>query len=109
MSVYPVEAQGSSFGVLDHRSLVLDTEILECGANKKSAPEELIRTGADPVMEIASWAGRLDWLRLGLVAILPLGRMALVRLLFDSSRQMLSGHTCHSCCTGSACQAPASQ
>ena len=78
MSTSPVEAQVTSFGFLDHRRLVMDTEILESGANKKSAPEELIGTGADPVLEIASWTGRLDWLRLGFVAILPLGRMALV-------------------------------
>ena len=63
VSSMPVETQGTSFGILDHRHLVLDAKVLESGAIIESAPEERIVVGAELVLEIASWTGRLGWLR----------------------------------------------
>ena len=77
----PVETQGTSFGVLNHSRLVLDAEVLKGGASVESAPEERIVVEAELMLEIASWTGRLGWLRVGIVgflAIPPLGEMALV-------------------------------
>ena len=70
MGSSPVETQNTSLGVLDDRGLVLDAEVLEGRTLIEPAPIELSLgaiTGSDGygVLEIASRARRLDWLRVG--------------------------------------------
>ena len=89
VSSSPVETQDTSFGVLDDRRLVLDAEVLEGGTHFESGPVELrVIAHSKFMLEVASWARRLHWLRgrrVGLLAFLLLGTVALISFLGTSA------------------------
>ena len=78
----PVETQDTSFGIVDNRVLVLNAEVLEGGTHVESGPIELgVVAHRELVLEVASGArrlGRLKIRRVGLLAILLLGTVALI-------------------------------
>ena len=56
----PVETQNAGFGIHNHLGLILDAQVLECGAGTKPAAVELLVLALDEVLQVAGWARTLS-------------------------------------------------